>query len=115
MRAFIAALVVGSDVAHKVETTPAAKHPELTHSDTAHPHPKAAAPAAPAAAHDQAAASAPNAPTTPASTTITTPPVCGNGIIEHGEECDCGSPQECAKDPCCNAKTCKLNAGAQCR
>ncbi|KAF9296909.1 hypothetical protein BGZ88_011577 [Linnemannia elongata] len=121
-RAFIAALVVGclctivsADVAHKVETTPAAAHPEPAHSDPAHPHPKAAAPSA---AHDQAAAvvaaSAPKAPTTPASTTIATPPVCGNGIIEHGEECDCGSPQECAKDPCCNAKTCKLNAGAQC-
>ncbi|KAF9434557.1 Disintegrin and metalloproteinase domain-containing protein 9 [Entomortierella beljakovae] len=41
--------------------------------------------------------------------------VCGNGIVEHGEECDCGSPEECAKDPCCNAKTCKLAPGAQCR
>uniref|UniRef100_A0A3Q3WYC1 Disintegrin domain-containing protein n=1 Tax=Mola mola TaxID=94237 RepID=A0A3Q3WYC1_MOLML len=30
---------------------------------------------------------------------------------EPGEECDCGT--EC-KNPCCNATTCKLSAGAQC-
>ncbi|KAI8602284.1 Disintegrin-domain-containing protein, partial [Dissophora ornata] len=51
------------------------------------------------------------APTTPANTVLA---VCGNGVIEHGEECDCGSPEECAKDPCCNAKICKLALGAQC-
>lgn len=46
---------------------------------------------------------------------VSLPGVCGNGVLEHGEECDCGSPAECAKDPCCNGKTCKLMAGAQCR
>uniref|UniRef100_A0A7N8XYE2 ADAM metallopeptidase domain 8a n=1 Tax=Mastacembelus armatus TaxID=205130 RepID=A0A7N8XYE2_9TELE len=40
-------------------------------------------------------------------------PVCGNAFLEPGEECDCGTLEEC-KNPCCNATTCKLKAGAQC-
>ena len=40
-------------------------------------------------------------------------PVCGNGIREGDEICDCGSPAECA-DPCCNPDTCQLATGAQC-
>ena len=40
-------------------------------------------------------------------------PVCGNGIREGDEVCDCGSEQECT-DPCCNAATCQLASGAQC-
>eukprot|EP00731_Ephydatia_muelleri_P019725 Em0012g550a len=40
-------------------------------------------------------------------------PVCGNGILEGNEICDCGTPKEC-KNPCCNATTCKLATGAQC-
>uniref|UniRef100_A0A3B4BG46 Uncharacterized protein n=1 Tax=Periophthalmus magnuspinnatus TaxID=409849 RepID=A0A3B4BG46_9GOBI len=40
-------------------------------------------------------------------------PVCGNAFLEAGEECDCGTFQEC-KNPCCNATTCKLKEGAQC-
>ncbi|GAA6213849.1 disintegrin and metalloproteinase domain-containing protein 8-like [Lates japonicus] len=40
-------------------------------------------------------------------------PMCGNGFLEPGEECDCGTVEEC-KNPCCNATTCKLSAGAQC-
>ncbi|XP_026547362.1 zinc metalloproteinase-disintegrin-like MTP9, partial [Notechis scutatus] len=66
----------------------------------------------------------------PLSTDIVTPPVCGNYLVEVGEECDCGSPQDC-QDACCNAATCKLQhdcdsgecceqckfkkAGAECR
>ncbi|XP_056388289.1 disintegrin and metalloproteinase domain-containing protein 9-like [Hyla sarda] len=40
-------------------------------------------------------------------------PVCGNNVVEQGEECDCGSPQEC-QNPCCNAATCRLTSGSQC-
>ncbi|KAM3862938.1 disintegrin and metalloproteinase domain-containing protein 8a [Diretmus argenteus] len=40
-------------------------------------------------------------------------PVCGNAYLEPGEECDCGTVQEC-KNRCCNASTCTFNAGAQC-
>jgi len=40
-------------------------------------------------------------------------PVCGNGFVEQGEQCDCGPPSTCT-DPCCNAKTCMLSAIAQC-
>lgn len=42
-------------------------------------------------------------------------PVCGNGIREQGEECDCGSDDCTAlNDSCCNGSTCKLMAGATC-
>ncbi|KAM6186247.1 disintegrin and metalloproteinase domain-containing protein 8 [Rhynchocyon petersi] len=40
-------------------------------------------------------------------------PVCGNKLLERGEECDCGSAQEC-KNPCCDATTCQLAQGAMC-
>ncbi|KAI8802422.1 Metallo-peptidase family M12B Reprolysin-like-domain-containing protein [Cladochytrium replicatum] len=40
--------------------------------------------------------------------------VCGNGIKEDGEECDCGTSEQCAKDACCNGNTCKLKTGAVC-
>ncbi|XP_061194629.1 disintegrin and metalloproteinase domain-containing protein 12-like isoform X1 [Saccostrea echinata] len=40
-------------------------------------------------------------------------PVCGNGFVEPGEECDCGIKGEC-KTTCCNALTCKLSPGAVC-
>ncbi|XP_041088202.1 disintegrin and metalloproteinase domain-containing protein 9-like isoform X2 [Polyodon spathula] len=42
------------------------------------------------------------------------PPFCGNKLVDMGEECDCGSPKECEKDSCCEAKTCKLKRGAEC-
>ena len=40
-------------------------------------------------------------------------PVCGNGIREGDEICDCGSSAECT-DSCCNPDTCQLATGAQC-
>ncbi len=40
-------------------------------------------------------------------------PVCGNGLREGDEVCDCGSTLECT-DPCCNAATCQLASGAEC-
>uniref|UniRef100_A0A667ZAE5 ADAM metallopeptidase domain 22 n=1 Tax=Myripristis murdjan TaxID=586833 RepID=A0A667ZAE5_9TELE len=42
------------------------------------------------------------------------PPECGNGFVEPGEECDCGSPAECAKEGenCC--KKCTLTQGSKC-
>eukprot|EP00057_Strongylocentrotus_purpuratus_P002227 XP_003724086.2 PREDICTED: uncharacterized protein LOC100889062 isoform X1 [Strongylocentrotus purpuratus] len=32
-------------------------------------------------------------------------PLCGNGLLEEGEECDCGKPQEC-EDVCCLSSEC---------
>ncbi|KAM8889328.1 zinc metalloproteinase-disintegrin-like jararhagin isoform 1-T1 [Synchiropus picturatus] len=40
-------------------------------------------------------------------------PRCGNAILDDGEECDCGTPEEC-DNPCCEASSCRLTVGAQC-
>ncbi|XP_010083767.1 PREDICTED: disintegrin and metalloproteinase domain-containing protein 8-like, partial [Pterocles gutturalis] len=34
-------------------------------------------------------------------------------FVERGEQCDCGTPEECS-DHCCNATTCQLREGAEC-
>lgn len=39
---------------------------------------------------------------------------CGNGIVEQGEECDCGGDEGCANNKCCDAKTCKFINNAVC-
>ncbi|XP_003937229.1 ADAM DEC1 [Saimiri boliviensis] len=49
----------------------------------------------------------------PIPTNIMTTPVCGNHLLEVGEDCDCGSPKECT-DLCCEALTCKLKSGTDC-
>ncbi|KAM4623304.1 zinc metalloproteinase-disintegrin-like VMP-III isoform 1-T2 [Polymixia lowei] len=45
--------------------------------------------------------------------TIDVGPRCGNAMLDAGEECDCGTLEEC-KNPCCDASTCRLKQGAQC-
>ncbi|KAE8158313.1 Metallo-peptidase family M12-domain-containing protein [Aspergillus tamarii] len=39
---------------------------------------------------------------------------CGNGIVESGEDCDCGGEESCGDNSCCDAKTCKFKSGAVC-
>nr|CAI5835361.1 unnamed protein product [Callosobruchus analis] len=40
-------------------------------------------------------------------------PVCGNGFVEPGEDCDCGLPESC-QNTCCNATSCRLHDNATC-
>ncbi|XP_071828351.1 disintegrin and metalloproteinase domain-containing protein 12-like isoform X2 [Apostichopus japonicus] len=40
-------------------------------------------------------------------------PICQNGFLEEGEECDCG-PAEICDNPCCVAETCTLHENATC-
>ena len=44
------------------------------------------------------------------SNALATTVVCGNGVTEQGEQCDCGS----ANDPCCQCDTCTFKKGATC-
>jgi len=39
---------------------------------------------------------------------------CGNGIIESGESCDCGSNDCTSSDPCCDGSLCTLGTGYSC-
>lgn len=39
--------------------------------------------------------------------------VCGNGIREGDEECDCGDDENCKKTTCCDSN-CKLTKGSEC-
>lgn len=49
-----------------------------------------------------------------ATITWTLEPVCGNGVRESGEECDCGEDDCSDLDPCCDGSECKLIDGAEC-
>ncbi|KAI8849148.1 Metallo-peptidase family M12B Reprolysin-like-domain-containing protein [Chytridium lagenaria] len=40
--------------------------------------------------------------------------ICGNGVREANEECDCGDAESCRADPCCDGTVCKLKAPAVC-
>ncbi|KAK7933105.1 hypothetical protein WMY93_004001 [Mugilogobius chulae] len=44
---------------------------------------------------------------------VVSPSVCGNGFVERGEQCDCGTVEECT-NRCCNASTCMFSEGSQC-
>lgn len=39
---------------------------------------------------------------------------CGNGIVEVGEDCDCGGQESCASNSCCDGNTCKFKGDAVC-
>ncbi|XP_034716654.1 disintegrin and metalloproteinase domain-containing protein 8-like [Etheostoma cragini] len=45
--------------------------------------------------------------------TIAAGPSCGNALLDPGEECDCGTVEECT-NLCCDASTCRLTSGSQC-
>ncbi|XP_077887377.1 disintegrin and metalloproteinase domain-containing protein 5 isoform X2 [Ictidomys tridecemlineatus] len=40
--------------------------------------------------------------------------ICGNGIIEGTEECDCGTSKNCTHKDCCDPSSCKLKPSAVC-
>ena len=39
--------------------------------------------------------------------------ICGNGVKDENEDCDCGLPEDCT-DACCEATTCRFKPGAVC-
>ncbi|KAL0941075.1 adam protease adm-b [Colletotrichum truncatum] len=39
---------------------------------------------------------------------------CGNGIVESGEDCDCGGESGCGNNRCCDPRTCKFTTGSVC-
>ncbi|KAF9582117.1 hypothetical protein BGW38_000618 [Lunasporangiospora selenospora] len=40
--------------------------------------------------------------------------LCGNGVLDPGEQCDCGTSDQCAKDNCCDGDTCRFKNNAVC-
>ncbi|KAI9365971.1 Metallo-peptidase family M12-domain-containing protein [Zopfochytrium polystomum] len=50
----------------------------------------------------------------PGALTAITENICGNGVREGSEQCDCGDSDTCASDPCCDGTTCRLKSGAVC-
>ena len=39
---------------------------------------------------------------------------CGNGIVEEGEDCDCGGAASCGNNQCCDPGSCKFKNNAVC-
>ncbi|KAJ9144679.1 Fungal ADAM-like protein [Pleurostoma richardsiae] len=39
---------------------------------------------------------------------------CGNGIVEAGEDCDCGGTAGCGDNPCCDPTTCRFTTNSVC-
>ncbi|KAI0875152.1 zinc metalloprotease mde10 [Hypoxylon argillaceum] len=39
---------------------------------------------------------------------------CGNGIVEQGEDCDCGGTSGCQGNSCCDPDTCKFTTNSVC-
>ncbi|XP_041714361.1 disintegrin and metalloproteinase domain-containing protein 8-like isoform X2 [Coregonus clupeaformis] len=50
---------------------------------------------------------------TPGSDRLYVGPACGNAFLDPGEECDCGTVEEC-ENPCCDPSTCRLTEGSSC-
>ncbi|XP_021563864.1 disintegrin and metalloproteinase domain-containing protein 5-like, partial [Carlito syrichta] len=40
--------------------------------------------------------------------------ICGNGVLESPEECDCGTKKNCTHVKCCDPSKCKLKGGFAC-
>ncbi|KAJ6785176.1 hypothetical protein PWT90_01587 [Aphanocladium album] len=40
--------------------------------------------------------------------------VCGNGVVDAGEDCDCGGTEGCGDNSCCNPTTCRFTQGSVC-
>ncbi|XP_022259732.1 disintegrin and metalloproteinase domain-containing protein 5-like [Canis lupus familiaris] len=40
--------------------------------------------------------------------------VCGNGKLEEGEQCDCGTIETCTHKACCDPRSCVIKTGKQC-
>ncbi|XP_049722039.1 disintegrin and metalloproteinase domain-containing protein 5-like isoform X2 [Elephas maximus indicus] len=40
--------------------------------------------------------------------------MCGNGLLEPGEQCDCGTSKNCTHKRCCDPRTCSLKKGMVC-
>ncbi len=40
--------------------------------------------------------------------------LCGNGVVDEGEDCDCGGEERCGDNPCCDPNTCRFTSGSTC-
>ncbi|XP_030058358.1 disintegrin and metalloproteinase domain-containing protein 9-like [Microcaecilia unicolor] len=50
----------------------------------------------------------------PVADSVFTAKTCGNGLVEDGEECDCGNIKQCKRNGCCHPVTCQWRKGAVC-